>query len=191
MLHCGTKEIRTPRLTLRRFVPEDAPAMFRNWASDPEVTQYLTWPAHSSQAVTEWVLADWVSSYSKADFYQWAIVLRAQGEEPIGCISVVHTDDAVSAVEIGYCLGRAWWRKGIASEALSAVMDFFFVETDAQRVCARHDPANPHSGQVMRKCGMTYEGTLRRADRNNQGICDVSWYSILREERRVKQSVEQ
>ena len=44
MRHCGTKEIRTLRLTLRRFVPEDAPAMFRNWASDPEVTQYLTWP---------------------------------------------------------------------------------------------------------------------------------------------------
>ena len=122
MRHCGTKEIRTLRLTLRRFVPEDAPAMFRNWAS-------------------------------------------AQGEEPIGCISVVHTDDAISAVEIGYCLGRAWWCKGIVSEALSAVMDFFFVETDVQRVCARHDPANPHSGQVMRKCGMTYEGTLRRADR--------------------------
>ena len=94
-------------------------------------------------------------------------------------------------MEIGYCLGRAWWRKGIVSEALSAVMDFFFVETDVQRICARHDPANPHSGQVMRKCGMTYEGTLRRADRNNQGICDVSWYSILREECRVKQSVEQ
>ena len=50
MRHCGTKEIRTLRLTLRRFAPEDAPAMFRNWASDPEVTQYLTWPAHSSQA---------------------------------------------------------------------------------------------------------------------------------------------
>ena len=40
-------------------------------------------------------------------------------------------------MEIGYCLGRAWWRKGIVSEALSAVMDFFFVETDVQRVCAQ------------------------------------------------------
>ena len=43
----------------------------------------------------------------------------------------------------------------------------------------------------MKKYVPTYEGTLRRADRNNQGICDVSWYSILREECRVKQSVEQ
>ena len=89
MRHCGTKEIRTLRLTLRRFVPEDAPAMFRNWASDPEVTQYLTWPAHSSQAVTEWVIADWVSSYSKADFYQWAIVLRAQGVQLVGRVEGV------------------------------------------------------------------------------------------------------
>jgi len=31
---------------------------------------------------------------------------------------------------------------------------------------------------------MTCEGTLRQADRNNQGICDACIYSILAEERR-------
>ncbi len=36
----------------------------------------------------------------------------------------------------------------------------------------------------MRKCGMTFEGTLRQADRNNQGICDACVYSLLAEERR-------
>ena len=48
---------------------------------------------------------------------------------------------------------------------------------------SRHDPRNPHSGMVMQKCGMRYEGTLRSADRNNQGICDTSWYALLRDER--------
>jgi ribosomal-protein-alanine N-acetyltransferase len=50
------------------------------------------------------------------------------------------------------------------------------------RVEARHDLNNPHSGGVMKKCGMRYEGTLRRADRNNQGICDTAVYGMLKEE---------
>lgn len=68
------------------------------------------------------------------------------------------------------------------SEALRAVIDFLFDEVGMQRVEARHDPHNPHSGDVMRKCGMQYEGTQRRADRNNQGLCDASWYAILAED---------
>ena len=51
------------------------------------------------------------------------------------------------------------------------------------RVEARHDSNNPNSGKVMQKCGMKYEGTQRSADRNNQGICDTSWYALLKDER--------
>ena len=47
MIHKGTITLETKRLTLRQFVVEDAEAMYRNWARDPEVTKYLTWPAHS------------------------------------------------------------------------------------------------------------------------------------------------
>ena len=43
--------------------------------------------------------------------------------------------------------------------------------------------SNPHSGMVMKKCGMKYEGTLRSSDINNQGLNDSSWYAILRSDR--------
>ena len=79
MKHSGTKTIETPRLMLRRFTLEDAPAMYRNWASDPEVTKYLTWPTHSSVAVSRRVLEDWVEQYDKDSCYQWAIVLKETG----------------------------------------------------------------------------------------------------------------
>ena len=65
---------------------------------------------------------------------------------------------------------------------MTAVMDFLFGEVGVNRISARHDPNNPHSGGVMRKCGMKYEGTTRSSDRNNQGICDAAHYGILREE---------
>ncbi len=181
--HLGTVILETERLLLRRVEIADADAMFRNWASDSDVTKYLTWPPHSSVDVTKAVLADWVSHYPEPDFYQWAIVLKGESSEPIGNISKVGGDDRVGRVEIGYCIGKAWWHKGIMSEALKAVMDFFFDRVGMNRVEAQHDVNNPNSGAVMRKCGMVYEGTLRQYGFNNQGICDICTYAQLAQDR--------
>ncbi len=181
LTHKGIQPIETTRLILRRTVREDAEPMFRNWASDPEVTKFLTWPAHSSIAVSEMVIGGWLQEYEKDSYYQWMIVLKELGE-PIGSISVVRQNDRVAEAEIGYCIGRRWWHQGIVSEALTAVIEYLFNEVGMNRVAARHDPNNPYSGGVMRKCGMKYEGTNRACDRNNQGICDAAQYSILRSE---------
>ena len=188
MRHCGTQRLETERLILRRFETGDAEAMFRNWASDPDVTRFLTWPAHSGIDASKAVLEEWISSYSQKNYYQWAIVLKEHGCGPIGSISAVQINDDIAIVHIGYCLGKNWWHQGIMSEALIAVMDFFFDKVGANRIESRHDPRNPHSGMVMKKCGMKYEGTLRSSDRNNQGICDASWYALLRSERQEQKS---
>jgi ribosomal-protein-alanine N-acetyltransferase len=37
-------------------------------------------------------------------------------------------------------------------------------------------------GGVCKKCGMIFEGTHRQGSRNNTGLCDVNYYSVLREE---------
>lgn len=181
MKHIGTKKIETERLILRRVTSEDAQAMYRNWASDPEVTKYLTWPTYTDPEDARSILKIWEKDYEKADFYLWAIVPGDLGE-PIGTISVVEMNESAQWLEIGYCIGRNWWHRGYVSEALKALIAFFFEEVGVGRIQARHDPRNIHSGAVMRKCGMTCEGILRRADRNNQGICDAAIYSILREE---------
>lgn len=183
MQHCGTQTIETERLILRQFRPEDADAMYRNWASDPEVTKYLMWPAHDSPEVSMAVTESWVRAYENADHYQWAITVKANGEEPIGDIAVVDRNEKAESMHIGYCIGRAWWHQGIVSEALQAVINYLFDTVGVNRIEARHDPRNPHSGGVMRKCGMQYEGTLRQSDYNNQGICDAAYYGILRSER--------
>lgn len=183
MKNCGTQRIETDRLILRRYKIEDADAMYKNWASDSEVTKFLTWQPHSSVDVSRSIIEDWLKEYSDEKYYHWAIVFRDNGNEPIGDISVVQMNEDISMVHIGYCLGRAWWRRGIMSEALKAVMDFMFDTVEVNRVESRHDPMNSNSGKVMQKCGMKYEGTLRSADRNNQGICDACYYALLRSER--------
>ena len=182
MQHLGTQTIETERLVMRRFSMEDAQTMYDNWASDDDVTRYLTWPTHTDSSVTEMVLANWVDSYANDDFYNWAIQLKSDGQV-VGSIAVVQIREHVSCAEIGYCMGKAWWHQGIMSEALSAVMDYLFDRVGMNRIQAKHAVDNPNSGGVMKKCGMKYEGTLRQADRNNQGICDACYYGILASER--------
>ena len=181
MKHKGTVQLETDRLILRPFTSKDALPMFRNWASDEEVTRFLTWPTHKDVEVTGRVIADWCKGYEAPDYYQWAIELK-EIKEPIGSIAAVKTDDRTESATIGYCIGRRWWRQGITSEALREVIRFFFEEVGMNCVNACHDPRNPHSGRVMRSCGMALEGTWRAGGINNQGVCDETWYSILRSE---------
>lgn len=182
LIHRGTIPLESPRLLLRRFSPEDARSMYENWASDPEVTKYLTWQPHESVDASRSVIENWCEEYEKDNYYHWVIVLKATGE-PIGSLIAICKDDRIAMAHIGYCIGKHWWHKGFMSEALQRVMDFLFDEVGMRRIESRHDPHNPHSGAVMRKCGMQYEGTLRQADWNNQGVCDCAYYGLLASER--------
>ena len=186
MRHCGTQIIETERLILRRFRTDDVRSMYKNWTSDPEVTKYLSWKNHKSIEESKMVLKRIVAAYQNNKFYRWAIILKGNGDKPIGSIGVVSTNEKVSSVQIGYCIGRQWWNMGIASESLNSVIDFMFDKVGVNRIEARHDIRNPHSGMVMKKCGMFFEGIARSSDINNQGICDMCQYAILKSDKRVK-----
>lgn len=182
MNHQGTKTLESNRLILRKFRIEDAQAMFEHWANDPEVTKFLMWPHHENIDVSKNVLSDWICHYEDDDFYTWAIILKENGDMPIGSIGVVLKDDKIEMVHIGYCIGKKWWKQGITSEALKLLISYFFNEIKVNRIESRHDPRNPNSGKVMLKCGLKYEGTHKEADWNNQGICDASMYAILKKD---------
>jgi len=177
----GTKTIETERLILRKFNNDDISYAYKNWTSDEAVTKFLRWPTHKDISVTEKVLNEWIISYEDPAYYHWAIELKSIGE-PIGAIGVVDMNEKLEKVNIGYCIGSKWWHQGIVSEAFSAIIPFLFEEVEVNRIEAQHDPNNPRSGSVMKKCGLKYEGTLRQADYNNQGIADACIYSLLREE---------
>ena len=178
MTHLGTVRLETDRLILRRFVETDIEDVFNNWCNDPEVTKYLTWPTHSDVSVTRGFMTTRLEGYAKENFYSWAMELK-ETKQVIGTIAAVGQREDVQSVEIGYAMGRAWWNRGYMSEALGAVVKFFFEEAGMNRVEAHHDPRNPGSGRVMQKAGLIYEGTLRQADTNNQGVCDKACYAIL------------
>ena len=178
----GTQTIETRRLILRQFRPEDAEDMFTAWASDQEVTRFLTWPPHSDAGATRALLENWVRQYTDGGYFNWGIEWKENGRL-IGNISVVRLDEETDSAEIGYCLGRAHWGHGFMPEALRAVMDYLFDTAEVNRIAACHDVSNPRSGRVMEKAGMKREGVLRASGKNNRGICDVVWYALLRSDR--------
>jgi [ribosomal protein S5]-alanine N-acetyltransferase len=181
MKHKGTITLETNRLILRRFNISDAEAMYKNWAGDDEVTKFLTWTSHNSIEKSKSYITSLMNNYQKSDIYDWGIELKEIGQV-IGSIGVVRCNEEIGSVHIGYCIGKQWWNKGITSEAFSAVIRYLFKEVYVNRIESRHDPRNENSGKVMKKCGLQYEGTLRKSDINNQGICDAAWYALLSED---------
>ena len=180
MRHLGTVNLETNRLLLRKFKIEDAEDMYNNWASDREVTKYLSWKTHSNIEETKEILKSWIENYSKNDFYQWAIILK-ENNQAIGSIGA-DKNDSIEMVNIGYCISRKYWDKGITSEAFERIIKFFFEEVKLNRIESCHNEKNIYSGRVMLKCGLKKEGVLRDALKDNSGIVDCLIYSILRRE---------
>ncbi len=180
LTHHGTQTIRTQRLILRRFTPQDAEPMFRTWASDSRVTRFLTWEPHESAEVTRTILKGWCSLYANPAYYHWGIEWNGR---LIGGISVVRQNEQHEVAELGYCIGADYWGQGIATEAAEAVIDYLMAQVGAHRVTIKHAMQNGASGRVAEKCGMRYEGTLRGEFKAADGTYwDIAVHGILREE---------
>lgn len=180
--HVGTQKIETERLILRKFEISDAEKMFENWTNDSENVKYLSWNAHKNANETKKILTDWISNYSKNNYYRWAITLKDTGEL-IGGIDIILILEHIDCVEFGYVLSKKFWNKGFMTEALEATQKFMFEKVNAHKIQARHDTKNSASGKVMVKTGMKLEGVLRESDKSNKGEwVDMTIYSILREE---------
>lgn len=175
--HKGTKEISTGRLLLRKYRLSDAEEMFENYANDDRVTKYLSWNAYNNSSEIVPFLEASIKNYEKMSTYHWAIEYEGR---VIGGISAMSVDDLRDNCEVGYCIGYDFWNKGITSEALAAVIRFLFDEVGMHRIMAKHDIENPASGEVMKKCGMTYEGRFKEYYLRHDGTySDALVYGIV------------
>ena len=80
--------------------------MYENWAGDPEVTKFLTWPTHESAEISRQILKEWVAAYDNPEVYQWCIEEKESGE-PVGSIAVVSRNEKTQSCEIGNCISRS------------------------------------------------------------------------------------
>lgn len=157
----GTQPIETNRLILRRFQLGDAEPMFRNWATDPEVTRFLRWEPYQVVQEAEATISSWISEYASPYFLHWGICLKTD-QTLIGSIGMVSHTECDQRAEIGFCIGKAWWGNDFMTEALRAVLSYGFYSVGYNRLEACHSILNPASGRVMEKAGMRMEGLLRQ-----------------------------
>ena len=182
LVYTGTQQIETERLILRRFKPSDAEYMFKNWATDIEVSKFLSWNPHKDLNETEQLVGIWINDYIKNNCYNWAIELKGFGEI-IGQISLVRLNEKYCSCEVGYSLGSLFWGKGIMTEALKAVISYLFSEIGMNRIAAKHNTLNSASGRVMQKSRMKHEGILRQVQVDKHcHYYDLAVYSILKSE---------
>lgn len=168
--------IYTKRFYLRKFNINDAHAMFNNWASDKEVTKYLTWQPHKdinvSKSFIEYLISNNLSDY--------AICVK-ETDEVIGSIANVKENADFSVCDIGYCLSKKYWNKGVMTEVVDAYLNDLFFNRNYQVVEAEHMIENIASGNVMIKCGFRYNYTTEKLE-DKFGWITVKHYSITKEE---------
>ena len=149
----NTPAIETERLLLRRFRPEDIPALFSIYG-DREVNTYLPWrPLASCQEAERLFENEYAAAYREPRGYRYAVCLKAD-DIPIGYVHV----DPEGARDLGYALSRAFWHQGIAVEAARAAAAQA-KQDGLPFITATHDVNNPRSGSVMRALGMRYQYT--------------------------------
>ena len=187
MRHAGTQTIKMSRLTLRKFELADAEMMFTNWASDDDISRFMRWATHKSVAETKAIIGNWVDGYKENTCYHWGICI--EGGEMIGSVGVMITAEYDFKAEFGYCIGRRWWGQGYVTEAVKAVIDYMFCNTDIARIEAYHSVDNPASGKVMAKAGMRHEGFAHHKYKNRDGFQDCDLYGIVRDEWEIHKEI--
>ena len=151
----NTPMLVTERLVLRRFTPDDLPAIYQIY-SDPETNRFLPWFALTSYAEAErFYERHCAAVYRQARGYCYAVCLKSDNV-PIGDVHV-GTDEGF---DFGYALRQPFWHRGIATEAAHAVLERLRLD-GIPYVTATHDVNNPRSGAVMQRLGMRYQYSYR------------------------------
>jgi RimJ/RimL family protein N-acetyltransferase len=143
---------------LRALRPDDAPAVFANYAADPDVVRYLLWPAHRSQGDTAAFVRSALEHDAAGKEWFWAVTLPGADE----CVGMISVRPAAREAELGYVLARRCWGRGVMTAAAREVVGYCFSEARLRRVWATCAVANPASARVLAKIGLRREGLLHR-----------------------------
>lgn len=155
--------IETPTLLLRAFEESDFDAV-HEYASDPEVTRYLSWGPNSEADTRDFICrsreAFWTGGARDLEF---AIVERSR-ERLVGSCGLMPRRIDYREYEIGYVLNPRYRNRGVALEAVTHLLRFAFNVIGAHRVFAYIDPRNEPSVRLAEKAGFR---------REEHQLCDV------------------
>jgi len=170
----------TKSLILKKMTLKDAEDLFE-YASDPEVTKYVTWAPHKSIDDSIDFLKSVLRRYENNEVSEWGIVYK-ENNKFIGTCGYVLWVPVHSLAEIAFALSMEYWGKGLMTEAVKEVIKYGFEKMNLNRIYARCFVENIGSQKVLEKVGMKFEGILREQMFIKSKFSDMKIYSILSKE---------
>jgi ribosomal-protein-alanine N-acetyltransferase len=169
------------RLRLRQFRDEDTDAMHQCFAN-PEAMRFWNHPVHTKRIETERAVRRFVDC--TPSYYRFWAVADAKTDRCLGMVNYHAGHIRSKRVAIGYIVDPAHHRKGIATEAVAAMLDFCFGELGIHRVQAFIHPDNTASCKLVEKLGFRCEGLLRDHLRVSGVWRDDTLFALLKTDRR-------
>jgi RimJ/RimL family protein N-acetyltransferase len=145
--------LETDRLILRPFREADA-AVLCELMQDPDVVEFIGDRQTPSPEDCWRAVAGWIGHWVMRGYGPWAVTDRASGAF-MGRVGI-HFPESWPQPELGYTLGKPYWGKGFATEAVRASMDWGFTNRDFPELASLIDPLNTRSIAVATRVGETY-----------------------------------
>ena len=156
----GDVTIETERLILREFRRDDREKV-HEYAVDPEVYHYMPWGPNTEDETSAFIERAIASRHRDPRLhFELAVTLRETGRL-IGGAGIRAADECFRTADMGYCLRRDAWGRGLATEAAAGLIEFGFKQLGVHRIWATCDTGNVRSAHVLEKAGMKLEGTMR------------------------------
>lgn len=148
--------INTERLALRKPMPSDAAILHDAYMSDPEIPYFMSWKVHTKLSQSEWWINHCIEKWDAQEGYAFVIIYEGK---PIGMIGMHPSDHTVT---FGYMIEKAYWGRGIMPEAINGLIDWALAQDNIYRAQIFCHVDNHKSQRAIEKCGLQYEGTLKR-----------------------------
>ncbi|MCM1214983.1 MAG: GNAT family N-acetyltransferase [Lachnospiraceae bacterium] len=174
-------ELKTSQCILRKVKLDDAEAIFRNWASNHEITRWLSWKPHTSIEQTKLKVNEWMHE-DETQSIHWIVTMNGS-DEPIGCVSVSMGKSSPGIFGYGHCLCKRVWDHGIATECMRAVLHEMFINRNMIGCYTNVDRPNIGSIRVMEKNGLSVSRVLQYKGLDNLTgeKADVLVFATIRE----------
>jgi ribosomal-protein-alanine N-acetyltransferase len=182
MLLTAWSPLHTPRLLLRTLQYDDLTDLMALYG-DAAVTRYLPFPAWQGPGDA----GAWFEEVAK-DIRNGTgllfVIIDKSSTRVIGTCTLYLYDAGSANVDIGYAMCRAFWKRGLTQEAVSALIEHVFSACGIRRLGAYANTANTASHALLLKLGFTCEGKQRQRWVHQGQIYDAHTYGLLRDDPR-------
>ncbi len=175
--HPPTIDLDGARARLRPLRASDAAALYA-YLSDPVVTELTSYPAVSMPLV-EAIIERSLSRWAAGELSKWGIALE-RDDQIVGTCGFNEWSKVHRWAELAFDLAQAQWGKGLARQAVAAVLQWTYRQDQVDRVHAFVRVDNRRSERLLERSGFVREGCLRSYRVCRGRAHDFYVYGLLR-----------